>query len=89
MLEEFWALNRTGFIVDNLLLGDGDIIEQALIVPYMCMVSDDLDQAWRDLNVRANGTRSHLRSLITKDDADDPMVRARVPATHYPAEREY
>ena len=82
-LEEFRQLNASGFAFDNLIIGSGVVVPQALIVPYLCMDSVDLEQAWKDLNIRANGTRSHLRSLISKADVGDPMVRARARAPNH------
>ena len=75
ILEEFWDLNRTGIPVQNLLLESGRVVPDALIVPYLPLVSLDLDQAWKDQCVRANGLISHLTLLATKDDLDDPLVR--------------
>ena len=75
IMEQFWLLNRTGFVVKNFRKDSGEYLPEALIVTYLPLVNVDLEQAWKDQGVRACGTRSHLTLLATRDDFDDPLVR--------------
>ena len=82
IMEEVWYLNRTGFIVPDFRCDSGEILREALVVPYCVLVNVDLQQAWLDMGIKPCGNLCHLSLLASRDDFADPEVRT-YPVTRY------